>query len=153
MKQPELFRATNWEFNLAFKRKWKIAHKKPSLVPLYPTWPAHSHVNHYRKPGRVCPLGEERDGGAKTLQVHPLVSLQFLGFESHRAFRTLPLYFISTLSHHQPFIPSHCLPPHTKYIYNPAVCCRWTPSAGFPLLGRVQETRWREDGRKRKKSE
>lgn len=117
-------------------------HKKPSTVLLYLTWPAHSNANHYRKPERVCPLGGERDGEVQRgYGSTPLVSLQFLGFESRRAFRTPPLYFISPLSHSPPFIPSHCLPPHTKYIYYPAVCCRWAPLAGFPLLGRMQATR------------
>lgn len=37
-------------------------HKKPSVVPLYPSWPAHSNVNRYRQPERVCPLGGEGDG-------------------------------------------------------------------------------------------
>lgn len=65
-------------------------------------------------------------------------------FESRRAFHAPLLYFISPLSHSPTFIPSHWLPPHTKYIYYPAVCCRWAPLAGFPLLGRMQETRRRE---------
>ena len=131
-------------------------HKKPSTAPLYPTQAAHSYVNHYRKPERVRPLGGERDGEVQRgYRSTPLLSLQLLGFESRRAFRTPPLYFISPLSHSPLFIPSHCLPPslplHTKYIYYPAVCCRGAPLAGFPLLGRMQETRRKERGSEEEK--
>lgn len=130
--------------NLAFKKEVENWRKKPSVVPLHPTWPAHSHVTHYRKPEKVCPIGGERDARGARLQVRPLSSLPLLRFESRRAFRAPLLYFISPLCHSSTFIPSHWLPPHTKYIYYPAVCCRWAPLAGFPLLGRMQETRRRE---------
>lgn len=58
-------------------------HKKPSAVPLYPTRPTHSDVNHHRNPEGVHPLGKhsgERDG------------------QVQRGYRSTP-WFHSTLSH------------------------------------------------------
>lgn len=152
MKQPELFRGTNWEFNLLLKGSGKLP-QKAIHGPL---------VSKLTRPLQCQPLQEAwynlsirwrmRWRGAKRLQVHPVASIHFFGFKSRRAFHVPPLYFIIPLSDSQPFIPSHCLPPHTKYIYYPAVCCRWAPLAGFPLLGRMQETRRREEGKDRNQS-
>lgn len=124
-----------------FWKEEENCHKKPSMV----SWTTHSLVTHYRKPGKVCPLGGESDGrGAKRLQVQPCFYSSFLGL-SHAGLSGLPRYI-------PPALPSHHLPVHTKYIYYPTVCCRWAPLAAFPLLGRVQEARRREEKRKRNQS-
>lgn len=121
--------------------------KKPPVVPLYPMRPTHTDVNQPGKPEKNPSIRWRKDmwrckeGGNRST---PLVSLRLLRCESRRVFCSLPLYFISSLSHSPLFIPSCCLPPHTTYIYYPAVCCRWALLAAFPSLGRMQETRWRE---------
>lgn len=144
MKEPELFKGTNWEFNLAFKRKWKIATKSHPWSPCIRAYSPTSMSACTEAWKSLSIRWRKRWRGAKWLQVHHLVSLQFHGLVSRRARCTLPLHFISLLSHSWQFIPSHCLPHQTKYIYYPAACCRWAPLAGFPLLGRMQETRRRK---------
>lgn len=112
------------------------------MVVLYATWHTHSNLNHCSKPERLCLLyGEVQRDCRSTPWLH------FLRFESRR---TPPLYFIILLSNSQPFIRSHQLPPHSKYIYYPAVFCGWAPLAKYPLLGRVQKTRRR---RKRERNQ
>lgn len=65
------------------------------MVPLYPAWPAHSTVNHYRKPERVCPLGGERDGEVQRgYRSTPWFHSSFSGL-SHAGLSVLPHYISS----------------------------------------------------------
>lgn len=124
------------------------------MVPLYQTWPAHSDVNHYGKPERDFPLAAERDGEEQRgYRSVPWFHSSFSGL-SHEGLSVL-LHYISSARYPTAgrlFLHTATPPTHTKYIYHPAVCCRWAPLAGFALLARVQETGWREEGRERNQS-
>lgn len=90
MKQPELFRGTNWEFNPGFKRKWKNCQKKPSMVPLYWAWTAPSTIGRLKMSVHSKGNCEAQRGNISNPQIH----YSFSGL-SHAGLSGLPHYISS----------------------------------------------------------